>query len=212
MSALNPFSARREKKEAALQAKLDQLQQQQQQQVGSELLSGGEFVSAGAQGRTLEYEAEDLDKYLPAAAKVDQPAATLPTPSYQYYEPPSRMRQCFYKLQNGFMIGGALGGAIGFMYGTYASIAHRHILYLPISVVTTAGGFGFFLACGTVIRCEEPPALAQASGAAVAEQRPVLYATKAWDDAPMPMCASTHCPSTRRVRSAVVDAVTRGDE
>ena len=64
-----------------------------------------------------------------------------------------------HKLQNGFVIGASLGGAVGFMYGTYAAIAYKHVLYLPIAVVQAAGGFGFFLACGTVIRCEEPSQL-----------------------------------------------------
>ena len=73
----------------------------------------------------------------------------------QYYEPPSRAWQCAYKLQNGFMIGASLGGAVGFMYGTWAAVAYKHILYLPIAVLQSGGFFGLFLACGTVIRCEE---------------------------------------------------------
>ena len=75
----------------------------------------------------------------------------------QYYEPPSRAWQCAYKLQNGFMIGASLGGAVGFMYGTWAACTgvYKHILYLPIAVLQSGGFFGLFLACGTVIRCEE---------------------------------------------------------
>ena len=39
--------------------------------------------------------------------------------------------------------------------GTYAAISYKHVLYLPIAVVQSGGFFGIFLACGTVIRCEE---------------------------------------------------------
>lgn len=53
------------------------------------------------------------------------------------------------------MIGGALGGAFGFLYGTFAAIKYKHVLYLPIAVLQAGGAFGFFLACGTVIRCDE---------------------------------------------------------
>ena len=43
----------------------------------------------------------------------------------------------------------------GFLYGTYAAIKFKHVLYLPIAVIQAGGAFGFFLACGTVIRCDE---------------------------------------------------------
>ena len=38
---------------------------------------------------------------------------------------------------------------------TYAAIKFKHVLYLPIAVIQAGGAFGFFLACGTVIRCDE---------------------------------------------------------
>lgn len=38
---------------------------------------------------------------------------------------------------------------------SFAAIKYRHVLYLPIAVMQAGGAFGFFLACGTVIRCEE---------------------------------------------------------
>lgn len=100
------------------------------------------------------YASEDLDKYLPSSAKNGQ-NPTFTYKSAASYEPPSRARQCFAKLQTGFMIGGALGGAFGFLYGTYAAVVYKHVLYLPIAVVQAGGAFGFFLACGTVIRCDE---------------------------------------------------------
>ena len=51
----------------------------------------------------------------------------------------------------------SIGGAAGFLYGTWAAIKHKHVLYLPAAIIQVGGLFGFFLACGTVIRCEEKP-------------------------------------------------------
>jgi len=228
---MNPFSKRREQKEAALQQKLEQLQQQQQQRVGGgEMMSEADMrmlssgaASAGTAGGAgdASYESEDFDKYLPAAAKVEDPDANWAPPpaQYQYYEPPSRMKQCVYRLGNGFAIGAMLGSAIGTMYGTYAAIAHRHILYLPIAIVTSAGGFGFFLACGTVIRCDEGfPQLEDERR--VCEQRALPYVTRrqAFDDTPgllylpgrAPPSAASHVPALRE-RSAVVTAIVCSD-
>jgi len=162
--SLNPFTRKREKKEEEMKVKIEELQQaqlerqlQQQQQYQQPSFALPEATSED--DSEDKYAKEEFDKYLPASAKVDQQA-----PSYSYsggggygYEPPSRVRQCFSKLQSGFMIGGALGGAFGTIYGTYAAVVYRHILYLPIAVVQAGGAFGFFLACGTVIRCDEKP-------------------------------------------------------
>jgi len=98
-----------------------------------------------------KYASEDFSKYLPESAKRDQSAQRFEFPT----EAPSRMNQCFQRIKTGAMLGGALGGSFGFMYGTYAAIAYRHILYIPISVVQAGFGFGLFLACGMVIRCDE---------------------------------------------------------
>lgn len=103
------------------------------------------------------YDAAELNKYLPASAQVEQAAPSTRISGTTTYEPPSRAWQCFAKLQSGFMIGGAVGGSFGFAYGTYAAIKFRHILYLPIAVVQGGAAFGFFLACGMVIRCDELP-------------------------------------------------------
>jgi hypothetical protein len=162
MSSLNPFAARRERKEEQMKAKLEEVQRQQGGG-GGRALQPGELSGATASSiSTLQlpeqsYDTEDLDKYLPASAKVDQAAPTFKVPSggNYGYEAPSRFRQCGYKLQNGFMIGASLGGAVGFLYGTWAAISYKHILYLPIAVLQSGGFFGLFLACGTVIRCEE---------------------------------------------------------
>ena len=156
MSSLNPFTRKREKKEEEIKTKIEQLQQHQLQQ--SELQSEQPkliFTTGADEEEVVDrYASENFDKYLPASAQVEQ----APTFSYSggdVYEPPSRVWQCFSKLQSGFMIGGALGGAFGFMYGAYAAVVYKHILYLPIAVVQAGGAFGFFLACGTVIRCDE---------------------------------------------------------
>ena len=76
------------------------------------------FASEGSLPRLPQspdnYESEDFDKYLPASAKVDQAETQWSGTAGDYggyYEPPSRARQCFHKLQNGFMIGATLGGA-----------------------------------------------------------------------------------------------------
>ena len=99
-----------------------------------------------------KYAAEDFSKYLPDSAKKDQPKQTW---NLHTGEAPSRVNQCFQRIKTGAMLGGALGGSFGFLYGTYAAITYRHILYIPISVVQAGFGFGLFLACGMIIRCDD---------------------------------------------------------
>jgi len=156
--SLNPFTARREKKEEKVkelqELRMKELQAYEQEASTQQQLQQFSLPPMQQQEPSDRYATEDFDKYLPASAKSDQ------SPVFDYnggasYERPSRARQCFGKLQSGFMIGGALGGAFGFMYGCYAAVVYKHILYLPIAVVQAGGAFGFFLACGTVIRCDE---------------------------------------------------------
>jgi len=156
----NPFTKRREKKEAQVRERGMQQEQplgmpQEQVMMPPSAMAQMQVESSDGQGQD-PYASEDFDKYLPQSAQVDQQ-----TPTWEggrsTYEPPSRARQCVSKLQSGFMIGASLGGAFGFLYGTYAAIKFKHVLYLPIAVVQAGGAFGFFLACGTVIRCEEKP-------------------------------------------------------
>ena len=166
MSSLNPFAARRERGEAKMREKISELQSQHELPEAGSLAAGngGAPMLTDAQlssilpDRSGGYDSEDFDKYLPpSTTKGDQPATDWSARAPTTYEPPSRARQCMHRLQNAFGIGAALGGAVGFMYGAYAAVAYKHVLYLPIAVVQAAGGFGFFLACGTVIRCEELP-------------------------------------------------------
>ncbi len=158
MPSLNPFTRKREAQEQKVIEKIDAFQAQQELAAGdSATFAGSGSGDAFGSGQLPDlpetsYESEDLDKYLPASAG----AGSAQAPPRVAYEPPSRARQCFGKLQSGFMIGASLGGAVGFLYGTYAAIRYKHILYLPIAVLQAGGGFGFFLACGTVIRCDEP--------------------------------------------------------
>ena len=97
MSSLNPFAARRERKEEQMKQRLEEIQQRQGSQGGRALqpgeLSGATAASIGTlQMPETSYEAEDLDKYLPASAKVDQAAPTFKVPSggnYGYEAPHS---------------------------------------------------------------------------------------------------------------------------
>jgi hypothetical protein len=160
MSSLNPFTAQRKKREEKLEEKLNELRALQESPPAA---VGGSTGSApppfSYTPKETDYEAEDFSKYLPASAQVEQSAPAWQAPAGKYYEPPSRARQCFSKIQSAFMIGGALGGAAGFLYGSYVAIKARNVIYLPIAVLQIGGAFGFFLACGTVIRCDErqPP-------------------------------------------------------
>ena len=98
--------------------------QQQQGGGGDGMLQPGQLSGATAASiGTLtmpegSYDSEDFDKYLPASARTDQAPpswdARRSAPT-QSFEPPSRAWQCFYKLQNGFVIGASLGGAVGFL-------------------------------------------------------------------------------------------------
>ena len=190
MSSMNPFTRKREKKEEDIKERIEEyqlqrLEQQQQQQQQQPESTWSLPADAGAEDGEDRYGKEDFDKYLPASAKVDQEASFNYSGGGSSYEPPSRMRQCFSKLQSGFMIGGALGGAFGTLYGTYAAVVYKHILYLPIAVVQAGGAFGFFLACGTVIRCDEqqhpPLVLTSQELASAARPSPALAAAVARD-------------------------------
>ena len=160
--SLNPFTNKRKKQEEAIKDKLEthhaeqqyQLEQIQQQQKQSSESSGFRLPQ-----NQDSYEAEDLNKYLPTTSQ-DEPSAAAGWSGGsggEYGEAPSRARQCLSKIQSGFMVGGALGGAVGFLYGTYTAIKYKHVLYLPAAVIQAGAAFGFFLACGTVIRCDELP-------------------------------------------------------
>ena len=105
-----------------MKERLEEMQRQQYQGGGGQLAPGDMSAATARSIGSLtmpetSYEAEDLDKYLPASARVDQapPSWGGRSSTPAYYEPPSRAWQCMYKLQNGFMIGASLGGAVGFL-------------------------------------------------------------------------------------------------
>ena len=126
----NPFAARRERQQDKLQKKMEELQ-------GQSDADGGSFTVALPGGKN--YDDESFDKYLPASAQSDQaPVQWQSRPTdYSGYEapaPPSRARLCMYKLQSSFMVGFSLGGAVGFLYGSWMAIQHKHVLYVPIAL------------------------------------------------------------------------------
>ncbi len=64
-------------------------------------------------------------------------------------------------LQQGFMMGAMVGGGMGLVMGLYAAVQYRSFIVLPISILASAGSFGFFMACGTLIRTHESDENAQ---------------------------------------------------
>ena len=88
--------------------------------------------------------------------------------------------------------------------GTWAAFAYKHILYLPIAVVQSGGFFGLFLACGTVIRCEETGAVIALRDATAAEQQARRARALDDDDA---IWARSHALDMRP-RNEVVAALT----
>jgi len=70
---------------------------------------------------------------------------------------PPRARNCVNSIQIGAKMGASVGGCFGLLTGLWVAVTQRNPLVLPISVVGGAVSFGFFLACGMIIRCEEQP-------------------------------------------------------
>ncbi|KAF8822478.1 hypothetical protein IE077_003702 [Cardiosporidium cionae] len=65
-----------------------------------------------------------------------------------------RSRACFERVKMGIKMGAAVGGIFGGLTGLYASVVHRNVLILPLSIVGGGVSFGFFLGCGMIVRCE----------------------------------------------------------
>ena len=145
----NPFTARRERQTEKAKAKMEELGIPQQ----AAAIDDEGFTPVLPQ-RGGNYSDENFDKYLPPSATVDQ-APMGGGAGYGRPEAPSRARLCMYKLQSSFAVGFTLGGAVGFLYGGYMAVQHKHVLYVPIAIVQFGGMFGGFLAAGSVIRCEE---------------------------------------------------------
>lgn len=67
-------------------------------------------------------------------------------------------RDCLRKMKHGAMLGGGVGGAAGFLFGSYEAVQIRGIPIpqkMGLVLRNSVGGsivFGFFLAIGTGIR------------------------------------------------------------
>jgi hypothetical protein len=58
-----------------------------------------------------------------------------------------------------FLMGAMVGGGFGLVIGIWSAISYRSFLIIPISTITSAASFGFFLACGSLIRSHPYSAL-----------------------------------------------------
>eukprot|EP01017_Pseudomicrothorax_dubius_P040060 TRINITY_DN6221_c0_g5_i3.p1 TRINITY_DN6221_c0_g5~~TRINITY_DN6221_c0_g5_i3.p1 ORF type:complete len:158 (-),score=28.86 TRINITY_DN6221_c0_g5_i3:107-580(-) len=52
----------------------------------------------------------------------------------------------------GFIMGSMIGGGFGLVFGLYNAVVYRSFLIIPVATLTSAASFGFFLACGSLIR------------------------------------------------------------
>ena len=53
-----------------------------------------------------------------------------------------------------FLMGAMVGGGFGLVIGVWSAITYKSFLIIPISTITSAASFGFFLACGSLIRMQ----------------------------------------------------------
>jgi hypothetical protein len=52
-------------------------------------------------------------------------------------------------------MGALVGGTFGSIIGLYSAIKQRQLLLFPISALASGVSFGFFMACGTMVRTDE---------------------------------------------------------
>ena len=57
----------------------------------------------------------------------------------------------------GFIMGSLVGGSFGAFIGLYTAFQTRRLVAIPLSIVVSGAGFGFVLACGSLIRNDTPP-------------------------------------------------------
>ena len=55
----------------------------------------------------------------------------------------------------GFLMGGAVGGVMGSLVGTYFAITQRQWSLIPLMALTSGCSFGFFMGVGSVMRSGE---------------------------------------------------------
>ncbi|KAL8274018.1 hypothetical protein Esti_002017 [Eimeria stiedai] len=120
--------------------------------------------------RETDYNNEDFSKYTspysesPGLNEIELPSDYLRglerrASWFDEHVTNPRLRGCVDAVKMGMKMGCVVGGIFGGLTGTYAAIANRNLLVLPLSVMGGALSFGFFLGCGMVIRCEGPRAL-----------------------------------------------------
>lgn len=77
---------------------------------------------------------------------------------------------------NGFLLGCTIGGSFGLIVGTIgalsAKLRGRQLLRTVGNTILQSGGaFGFFLAVGSAIRCDDRPATLLVTSASAKENR-----------------------------------------
>ena len=58
-------------------------------------------------------------------------------------------------MKTSFMMGAMVGGGFGLVFGLYSAVANRSLLIIPLATISSAVSFGFFLACGSLIRMDD---------------------------------------------------------
>jgi len=56
----------------------------------------------------------------------------------------------------GFIMGSLVGGSFGTIIGIWQAVQTRRLIVIPLSALMSGCAFGFFMACGTMIRSDEP--------------------------------------------------------
>ena len=101
-------------------------------------------------------------EYDPYAQIVDEPSKnTLKEPKTET----SRnrkwklLKQKFFEkrevMKQSFTMGAMVGGGFGFIFGLYNAVLYKSWTMLPVTTVVSAFSFGFFLACGSIIRTDD---------------------------------------------------------
>jgi hypothetical protein len=57
-------------------------------------------------------------------------------------------------MYQGFLMGAMVGGGFGLVFGLYNAIVYKQFIMIPLATITSAGSFGFFMACGSLIRSQ----------------------------------------------------------